>query len=90
MEIIYHPLVTKVDIPKLDKPVKERVRVSIENKLGTNPVLYGVPLRGTLRPLRKIRVGNYRVVFLIESNKVFIVAIAHRKNLYALAEKRKS
>ncbi len=35
-------------------------------------------------PLWRIRVGNYRIVYSIEDNvlKVFIIRIAHRKEVY--------
>ncbi len=89
MEIKYHPLVSKIDIPKLDKPVKERIKNAIENKLLVDPFLYGIPLRGSLRNLRKLRVGDYRVVFLLEKNEIFVIAIAHRKEIYKLLARRR-
>lgn len=88
MEIKYHPLVFKIDIPKLDKIVKERIKISIERKLAVAPLLYGIPLRNELRNLRKVRVGDYRILFLIEHAQVFIIAIGHRKEIYKLAKKR--
>ena len=88
MEIKYHPLVFSLDIPKLDKTAKERVKISIEKKLAVAPLLYGIPLRNDLRALRKIRVGDYRILFLLEHKEVFIVAIGHRKDIYRLTKKR--
>ena len=88
MEIKYHPLVLKLDIPKLDKTFKERIKNAIENKLLINPFIYGISLRGSLRNLRKLRVGDYRVVFLLEKNGIFIVAIAHRRIVYEIVSKR--
>ena len=88
MEIKYHPSVIQKDIPKLDKTVKERIKTSIERKLGVDPVLYGIPLRNELRKLRKVRVGDYRILFLLSDSIVFILAIGHRKDIYKSAYKR--
>lgn len=88
MEIKYHPLVLKLDVPKLDKPVKGRIKNAIENKLLIDPFIYGIPLRGSLRNLRKMRVGDYRIVFLLEKNEIFVIAVAHRREVYKLLARR--
>ncbi|KKW02019.1 MAG: hypothetical protein UY36_C0012G0002 [Parcubacteria group bacterium GW2011_GWA1_49_11] len=88
VEIKYHPLVFRVDIPKLDKAVRERIKISIEKKLAIAPLLYGIPLRNELRPLRKVRIGDYRILFLLEDMEVFIIAIGNRKEIYKLTKKR--
>ena len=88
MEIKYHPLVVKLDIPRLDKSIKERIRNVIEEKLSIKPELYGIPLRYDLRNLRKVRAGNYRIVFMLKDNLIFIIAIAHRKEVYKIITRR--
>jgi len=77
----YHPKV-KEDIKKLDRKTKERIKKAIERKLMTSPEIYGEKLKGTLKDLWKLRVGNYRVVFLIERKTVYILGIWHRKEAY--------
>lgn len=89
MEIDYHPLVVKSDISNIDSSVKSKIKLAIENKLGTNPLLYGLPLRATLKPYWKLRVGDYRIVYSLKKNRVQILAIAHRKEVYDLATKRR-
>jgi mRNA interferase RelE/StbE len=88
LEINYHKLVVSHDIPSLDSAVKLRIRRAIENKLGSNPLLYGMPLQGTLKKLWKLRVGDWRVIYTIERGGVFIIMIAHRKEVYKLINKR--
>jgi mRNA interferase RelE/StbE len=94
MEIIYTieyaEVVARVDIPALPKTVRNRIRAAVETKLRTHPDLYGKPLRRSLHGYRKVRVGNYRVVFRIEKKKVKIFAIRHRKEVYEMAEVRVS
>jgi mRNA-degrading endonuclease RelE of RelBE toxin-antitoxin system len=80
--ITYHPLVTASDIPKLDKVVQKRVRLAIEFKLKINPLLYGSPLHRSLKLLWKLRVGDWRVIYTIEPNGVYILAIGHRNDIY--------
>lgn len=89
MEIDYHPLVVKLDLPKIDSVIKKKIRSAIENKLGSNPLLYGLPLRATLKPYWKLRVGDYRVVYVVSKKSIHILAISHRKDVYNLAQKRK-
>jgi len=77
----YHPKV-KEDIKKLDIKTKERIKRAIERKLMTAPEMYGERLKGTLKDLWKLRVGDYRVIFLIERETVYVLGIWHRKEAY--------
>lgn len=87
--VIYHHLVVRYDIPKLPSAWKEKVRRAIEDRLTAQPNLYGKPLRRSLKGYRKLRVGDYRIIFRIEKNTVKILIIQHRSVVYTEAEKRK-
>ena len=87
-EVVYHPLVVRDDIPKLDAKTKTRIKTAIETKLTTHPELFGIPLRQSLKGHRKIRVGDYRVVFRLEGARVIIIAIEHRSAVYLSVENR--
>ena len=84
----YHPAVLKVDIPKLDKVILVRIRVSIERKLGSNPVMYGLLLRGGLGGYWKLRIGDYRVVYKVIKTEIRILAIGHRSDVYEMVARR--
>lgn len=86
--VVYHYLVVRDDIPKLPSEWRKRVRRTIEERLTTQPDLYGKPLRRSLKGYRKLRVGDYRVIFRIEKNTVRILVIQHRSEVYKAAEKR--
>jgi len=86
--IIYHHLVVQNDIPKLSNEWREKIKRTIEGRLRIHPDLYGKPLRRSLKGYRKLRVGDYRVIFRIEKNTVKILIIQHRSAVYASAEKR--
>ena len=62
----------------------------IRQKLETTPVLFGKTLQNSLYPWKSLRVGDYRIVFEIKEDCVFIWGIAHRKEIYDLAQKRKT
>ncbi|OHA89240.1 MAG: hypothetical protein A3C70_00110 [Candidatus Zambryskibacteria bacterium RIFCSPHIGHO2_02_FULL_43_14] len=87
-EISYHAKVVKVDIVSLPLVWRNKIRFAIEEKLTTAPDFYGKPLRRSLKGYRKLRVGDYRVVFKIHRNKVYILAIMHRSVVYQKITKR--
>ena len=80
--IEYLSSVTTEDIPALPRVLRERVRVAIENKLTNRPDVFGKPLRISLEGLRSLRVGDYRVIYLIEKRAVLVVIIRHRSVVY--------
>ncbi len=86
--VVYQKIVVAEDIPNLSPTTKERVRRAIEEKLTTYPAVFGKPLRQSLRGYRKLRVGEYRVVFRITDTKVLVFAILHRSVVYGTMEKR--
>ena len=87
-ELRYHPDVKSNDIPLLDAKMRIRIKNAIETRLSTAPHQYGEPLRKTLHGYWKLRVGDYRVVFKIVDNEVWIFGIIHRKKVYDAIEKR--
>jgi mRNA interferase RelE/StbE len=87
-ELRYHSDVKSIDIPLLDARLRTRIKSAIEKRLTTAPHLYGEPLRKTLRGYWKLRVGDYRVVFKIVKEAVWILGIIHRKKVYEAIKKR--
>jgi mRNA interferase RelE/StbE len=87
-DIVYHEHVARVDIPAISTLWKKEIRRAIETKLSNSPEVFGVPLRNTLKGYRKLRVGDYRVIFRIDSKTVRVFVIGHRSNIYALVNKR--
>ncbi len=87
-EIGYHPDVVKKDIISLSRESWYRIKESIEQKLIFHPDIFGKPLRRSLKGYRKLRVGDFRVVFRIENQTVKIFAILHRSVVYKIIGKR--
>ncbi|MBY0538761.1 type II toxin-antitoxin system RelE/ParE family toxin [Patescibacteria group bacterium] len=78
----YHPQVLTVDIPKVNGSWKKKIKGSIEAKLTLDPLLYGKPLRRDLHGCYKLRIGDYRVIYFVKNNEVFIITIGHRRDVY--------
>jgi mRNA interferase RelE/StbE len=85
---LYHPAVLKEDLPKLSPDVKERIKTSIENKLLADPIAAGSMLRHSLKGHRKFRVGDWRVIYRIDRDYIFILKIGHRREAYECTSKR--
>ncbi len=82
--IEYLESVVATDIPALPKTMRERIRNAIQMRLAVDPIGLGKPLRYSFIGHRRIRVGDYRIVYRIdlEHQKVIIVLIKHRKDFY--------
>lgn len=72
------------DLKNISPPIKKIIKNAIEKKLMHDPYTFGKPLRYGLKNHRSLRVGDYRVIYRIDDNKiiVIIIAIDHRKNVY--------
>jgi mRNA interferase RelE/StbE len=87
-EIIYADAVVDKDLPLILEPWKSEIKQAIEAKLMTRPEVYSRPLRRSLKGYRKLRVGDYRVVFRAEEDCIKIFVIQHRAIVYATAPER--
>lgn len=83
--IFYRNTVTEKDIPALPPSIRKTVKRAIEERLTVDPVGLGKPLRYSLKGYRRLRVGDYRVIYSVEEaeKRVIVAAIGHRKDIYA-------
>lgn len=84
----YRPEVETHDMPAIPNNLRVRIFRAIESRLVTEPARYGQCLRRSLAGLWKLRVGDYRVVYSIRGRTVTVWAIAHRRVIYRIADKR--
>ncbi len=79
-ELIYTETVLK-QLKKLDKKIQERIISALE-RVRYNPFKHVRKLKD--RPEYRLRVGDYRVLMLIDRGKliILIVAVGHRKKIY--------
>ena len=86
--LLYHPDIKKEDLPEIPKNIRERIRKAVKERLLTNPEKYGQPLRRGLQGYRKLRIGDYRVVYKVDKENILIYKIGHRKEVYERAHLR--
>ncbi len=73
--VLIDELVFKKDFKGIDNPGRQKIIKAIRKKLVIDPERYGDPLKGDLRGLWKLRVGQYRVVYEIKTEKVLVYVI---------------
>jgi mRNA interferase RelE/StbE len=90
-EVIYHKSVDD-DLKSIGPAAAKRIVQTIDKKLTTSPKKYGAPLSNNLKHFRKLRIGDFRVVYQVISKKVivFVLAVGPRrdKEIYQSASKR--
>lgn len=74
-KIKIHPLVKKEDIKNITKTQRERIKKVIKSKLGRAPEKFGKQLRGEFKRYRRLKVGDYRVVYRIYKERILVVVI---------------
>jgi len=90
-EIIYHKDVDD-DLKSVGPSSARRIIKTINKKLACEPEKFGVPLSHHLRDFRKLRIGDFRVVYQVFQKKVivFVLAVGPRrdKEIYRSASNR--
>ncbi|VVB86744.1 ParE toxin of type II toxin-antitoxin system, parDE [uncultured archaeon] len=79
-----HPLFEK-DLKKLDKPVKERLKELIF-RIKEDPNRFK-PLRG-YTGLFRVRFSNFRLVYALEGEIIWLIIVDKRKRVYREMLKR--
>ena len=79
------------DFAKLDKTVQRQIfkyLKKIEER--QDPRSLGAPLQDNLSTFWKYRVGDYRLIAQLRDDKliVFMLVVAHRREVYKIAKKR--
>lgn len=81
--IEYLESVFREDIPRLPKAARQHIQKAIKKKLMTRPIEFGRPLRYSLKGARRLRVGDYRVIYRVEPPAtVLVIKIGHRREVY--------
>jgi mRNA interferase RelE/StbE len=80
---LYHPDVAREDLPKIPRNMRVRLKRAIESRLLVDPILAGAPLRKDLTGYRKLRVGDYRIIYRVQKDEIIVLIIGHRKDVYS-------
>ena len=78
--IVYKKSVQR-DLKKLSKAETRSILDQIEEELSEKADTYPV-FKGQFAGLRKYRVGDYRVIYVILGEDVLILRIGHRRDVY--------
>lgn len=82
--ILYDLGSKKKDYDKIPPAIRTIIKNAIEKKLMVDPLGFGKPLRYGLKRYRRLRVGDYRVIYRVDEGKVIVIVvdIDHRKDVY--------
>ncbi len=78
--VVYKKSVSR-DLNRFPKAEARRILDKIEKELPKKPKSNPV-LKGRFAGLRKFRVGDYRVVYVILGKDIIILRIGHRSSVY--------
>jgi mRNA interferase RelE/StbE len=69
------------DIQKLDEFTKKRIGKALL-RYKESPLRYAEKLTNSRLGDYRFRVGDYRIIFDIEGNKIVVLRVGHRKDIY--------
>ncbi len=78
--LLYTPKAVR-DIRRLDSVAKKRIKAALE-KFSQDPFHYAQKLVHTELGSYRFRIGDYRVIFDVDGEKIVILRIGHRKDIY--------
>jgi mRNA interferase RelE/StbE len=69
------------DIAKLDQATQERIKKTLE-RYKESPLDHARKMVDPALGTYRFRVGEYRVIFDIEDNRIVILRVGHRREIY--------
>jgi len=89
VNLSYHPKIHSEDLPEINPRTQQVILTAIETRLVKGDPLHGKPLRHSYFGLRRLRVGDYRIVYKIsEKESIYVLMIKHRGSVYEALAKR--
>jgi len=74
------------ELEKLDEPAARRILKFLHQRVGKldDPRKIGARLQGTLSEFWKYRVGDYRLIYSLEDDRlvVLVLRVGHRREVY--------
>ena len=71
------------DLSNIDNENQERIAIKLKS-YSKEPLKYARKLISPKIGSYRFRIGDYRVIFDIDDDKIIILRIGHRKNIYKL------
>ena len=85
---MYSDLVVRDDIPRLGTFERRQIKDTIQIKLTSAPEQFGKPLQRPHNGYWSLRVGSYRIIYMIKGNMVRVLVIQTRGEVYETLSKR--
>ena len=79
-KIIYTKRATK-DISRLDLETKERIKEAME-RYSEVPLNYARKMMDSSLGTYRFKIGDYRAIFDIEDDKIVVLRVGHRREIY--------
>ena len=70
------------DLLKIPKSAAAQIMKAVEQRLTVDPIGLGKPLRYELKGCRRLRVGDWRVIYTIDDETVTLLRIVLRRDAY--------
>ena len=68
---------------KLNRPTQKRIDEKLRFYLTQkSPLQFAEPIRDSRFGSWKFRIGDYRVLFDVENDKIIVLKLGHRKDIY--------
>ncbi len=75
LQVVIHPLVFQEDFKKIPQIHQQKIIKALRKKLSHDPKAFGKPLTGPLKGYWRLRVDDYRVIYLLQDSEVIIRVI---------------
>ena len=73
--IVFDKRVIDEDLPDIPMLYKEQIKRVIKERLSKEPIKLGKPLKYSLNGLRRLKVGDLRIIYRINDDTVEIIKI---------------
>jgi len=69
-------------VQKIPPANRVQIQKAINERLAVDPVGLGKPLTGQFKGLYRLRVGDWRIIYKVDGDKVTIRSIKLRRDVY--------
>ena len=70
------------DLRKLDRPIRKRILNRLYWFASHFEEIIPEPLSGDFTSTYKFRVGDWRIIYRLRNNRILILAVGHRREIY--------
>ncbi len=70
------------DLDKIDFKIAQRVVTKVDWFANNFSLITPEPLHGKFKGTYKLRVGDYRIVYMLKEDIIIILSVAHRNEVY--------